>query len=190
MTKAIIFDLNGVFIKSEKLSDRFARDFDVSQSKFMPALESILDIVRRPGAGDLYSYWISHLTDWGINLNRQEFYDYWFGAEKEDKEIINLAMNLKDKGIKIIILSNNFKERTEYYLKNFQFLKILPDKIYFSWQTGFLKSDPRAYQQVLLENNLKPEEVMFFDDSDKNTEVAKSLGIVARKFDGLSSVVL
>ena len=135
MTKAIIFDLNGVFIKSEKLSDRFARDFDVSQSKFMPALESILDIVRRPGAGDLYSYWISHLTDWGINLNRQEFYDYWFGAEKEDKEMIGLTMDLKNKGIKIIILSNNFKERTEYYLKNFQFFKTLPDKIYFSWQT-------------------------------------------------------
>jgi HAD superfamily hydrolase (TIGR01509 family) len=96
--------------------------------------------------------------------------------------MIGLTMDLKNKGIKIIILSNNFKERTEYYLKNFQFFKTLPDKIYFSWQTGFLKSDPRAYQQVLQENNLKSEEVLFFDDSDKNIEVAEGLGIVARRF--------
>lgn len=190
MVKAIIFDLNGVFVKSELLSDRFERDFGVKREVFLPVLKEIMDKVRRPGADELFSYWEPYLQKWGVKLSKQKFYDYWFHAETEDREMVELAMDLKNKGLKILILSNNLKERTAYYLKKFKFLQILPDKIYFSWQTGFLKTDPRAYQLVLQENNLKPEEALFFDDSVQNIEVAGSLGIVARKFDGLSSVFL
>jgi len=188
MIKAIIFDLNGVFVKSELLSDRFERDFGVKKEVFLPVLKEVMDKVRRPGAGELFSYWEPHLRKWGVKLSKHGFYDYWFHAEVEDKQMVDLAMDLKKRGLKIIILSNNLKERTAYYLDKFIFLRTLPDKIYFSWQTGFLKSDSRAYQLVLQENNLKPTEVLFFDDSESNLEVAKSVGITAYEFDGIKSV--
>jgi putative hydrolase of the HAD superfamily len=63
------------------------------------------------------------------------------------------------------------------------------DKAYFSWETGFVKPDQRAYKQVLEENHLKPEECIYFDDSEENIEAAKKLGIKAYKFKGLDGAI-
>ena len=51
------------------------------------------------------------------------------------------------------------------------------DKLYFSSDTGLAKPDPRAFEIVLKENNLKPEEVIYFDDSKNNVAAAEALGI-------------
>lgn len=49
--KAAIFDLNGIFLQSPKLSDRFEKDFGVATSVFLPKLSEIMDRVRQPNAG-------------------------------------------------------------------------------------------------------------------------------------------
>ena len=188
MFKAVIFDLNGVFIKSPKLSDRFRDDFGVVQEKFLPALREIMAKVRRPKAGDAYSYWKPYLDEWGVNLSEDEFYDYWFGAEKEAPEMTALARRLKGEGVKVIILSNNFVERAAYYDKNFPFLKEIADKIYYSWQTGFVKSDIRAWEKVLSDNGLRGEDCLYFDDSEENIEAAEKTGMRAYVFDGAEGV--
>ncbi len=177
MIKAIIFDLNGVFIQSPYLSERVKEKFGVSTEEFLPALKAIMDKVRKPDAGASFDYWKPYLEKWGIKSNQEEFFHFWFSEGKELVEMIGLARELKDKGIKIFILSNNFKERSEYYKKHFPFLDELFDEVYYSWQTGFVKPDPMAYENLLKENNLKPEECMYFDDSEKNIEAASTLGI-------------
>ncbi len=187
MIKAIIFDLNGVFIQSPNLSDRFQEKFGILAEDFLPVLKEIMAKVRKPDAGSSFACWQPYLENWGVNLTEKEFFDFWFLAEKEVKELTELAEEIKQKGIKIFILSNNFKERAEYYSKNFDFLKIL-DKIYYSWQTGFVKPDPRAFQNILSENNLNPNECIYFDNSEQNVEVAKSLGIEAHLFEDINSI--
>ena len=69
MIKAIIFDLNGVFIKSEKLSDRFYRDFNVHPDKFLPVLKDVLSKTRLPNAGGAFKYWKPYLKEWKISLS-------------------------------------------------------------------------------------------------------------------------
>lgn len=51
------------------------------------------------------------------------------------------------------------------------------EKVYFSYETGIRKPDPRAFRQVLDENGLIPEETLLIDDSQKNIDVAGELGI-------------
>jgi len=179
--KAVIFDLNGIFLQSPKLSVRFEKDFGVPKDVFMPRLVEIMDKVRQPNAGNAFGYWQPVLKEWNVNLSEQKFWDYWFKGEVQSEFMIKFARELRGRGIKIIVLSNNFKERAEYY-GHYPWMRDAVDKIYFSWQTGFIKPDPRAWELVLKENDLKPEECIYFDDQDKNIKAAESVGIKSFKF--------
>lgn len=186
MPKAVIFDLNGVFVKSPKLSERFNEHFGVPAAEFLAALKEVMDKVRMPDAGDSFAYWQPYLEKWGVNLTREAFFDFWFSAEREVPEMTALARELKGNGMKLFILSNNFAERTAFYQKQFPFLGELFEKVYYSWQTGFRKDNEAAYRNLLAENGLAPEECMFFDDSAGNVELAKRLGITAYVFENPS----
>ncbi len=188
MIKAIIFDLNGIFIQSPKLSERFREEFGVALDEFLPVLKEIMAKVRMPNAGDSFLYWKPYLGGWDVNLMREEFFNFWFNAEKEVPKMITLGKELKTKGIKLFILSNNFVERAEYYKSQFLWLQEIFDKIYYSWQTGFVKPSAEAYILLLTENNLKSEECTYFDDSEENVQVANSLGIKSYVFEGPEQV--
>lgn len=185
--KAIIFDLNGIFIQGPKLSDLFREKFGIASEDFLPVLKEVMAKIRMPNAGNSFSYWEPYLKKWNINLSEKELLKIWFSSEKEVPDMVKLAKDLKNKGLKIFILSNNFLERVEYY-KNFPFLEEIADKIYYSWQTGFVKPDIRAYQKILSDYNLKPEECLYFDDSKNNVEVATQLGIKSFLFEGIDSI--
>ena len=181
MLKAAIFDLNGIFLQSPKLSDRFEKDFGVPTSAFLPKLSEIMDKVRQPNAGAVFQYWQPVLKEWNVNLSEQESWDYWFKSEIQSEAMSAFSKELRSKGIKVFILSNNFKERAEYY-GHYPWMHDAVDKVYFSWQTGFVKPDPKAWELVLKENNLKPEDCIYFDDQEKNLKAAESVGIKSFMF--------
>lgn len=181
MIKAIIFDLNGIFVTSPKLSDRFAADFGVPIATFLPKLSEIMNKVRQPNAGPSFQYWEPVLAEWGVKLSEQQFWDYWFKTEQTSNEIVEFTTSLRNKGIKIFILSNNFKERADYY-SHYPWLRDAVDKVYFSWQTGLVKPNPEAWINVLKENNLAADECLYFDDQEKNLKAAESIGIKSFMF--------
>lgn len=185
MLKAIIFDLNGVFIKSRKLSERFQERFGVPEEKFVVALRDVMPKIRTHDAGDSFVYWKPYFDEWGVQLSRQEFFDFWFHGEREVPEMVALARELKAKGYQLFVLSNNFSERTAYYQKKFPFLNELFEKIYYSWQTGFIKPNPEAFRLLLEENGLRPEECVYFDDLQHNADAASGLGIRSFLFKGV-----
>lgn len=51
------------------------------------------------------------------------------------------------------------------------------DKSYYSHLMGCRKPEPEAWQMVLDQNGLKPEQTLFIDDTLANVEAAKALGI-------------
>jgi putative hydrolase of the HAD superfamily len=50
-------------------------------------------------------------------------------------------------------------------------------KTHFSFNMGLVKPNPLIYQQVLKENNLKVDQLVFFDDNVANIASASNLGI-------------
>ncbi|MBI3075256.1 MAG: HAD-IA family hydrolase [Parcubacteria group bacterium] len=187
MIKAVIFDLNGVFIESEPLSRRFEGRYGVPNDEFVAVLKEIMPRVRVPNNESIFSCWKSHFEKWGIKITEQDFLDFWFSGERIVPEVVEYARELRRGGVLVFILSNNFKERTAYYRTHFAELFQNADAVYFSWETGFLKTDSQAYTNVLEKHGLNPEEVVFFDDSQENVSIARSLGIDAHIWRGLKS---
>ncbi len=179
--KAAIFDLNGIFIQGPKLSERFEQSFGVPIAEFLPKLSEIMDKVRQPNAGSTFAYWEPVLKKWGVQITEREFWDFWFGAEKVSERMVEFARKLRARGIKVFILSNNFKERAEYY-NNYPWFHEAIDKVYVSWQTGFVKPDTRAWSSILEEHGLNAADCVYFDDQEKNLKAAESVGIEAHMF--------
>ena len=115
-------------------------------------------------------------------MGAEQWRDYWFSHEQLVGEMIAVAQEEKEKGIKIIILSNNFRERTAYYDEKFPVLRTLADKIYYSWETGFVKPSKEAVGLVLKDFPYTPQEFLYFDDSEENIAIAQELGIRAHLF--------
>lgn|SRR3569623_1097811 len=101
-----------------------------------------------------------------------------FLREREHEHMTQVVDELHAQGYKLFLLSNIYTRRSSYYKKKYPFLARF-DKLYFSSDTGFNKPDPRAYEQVLKENGLAPEDCIFFDDTRRNVEAARRLGIDA-----------
>jgi FMN phosphatase YigB (HAD superfamily) len=57
------------------------------------------------------------------------------------------------------------------------------DRVYFSFEMGLVKPDTAIYLQVLTEQNLQVQEVLFFDDNVANINSAKGIGIASYLID-------
>jgi putative hydrolase of the HAD superfamily len=183
--KAVIFDLNGVFINSPVLSQRLEVRYGIPADELWPVLKEILKKTRLPETRTA--------SDWDpllklIKTTKEELFTFWFSGETLNSELLQYAGELISAGYEVILLSNNFPERTAFYRQNFPTIFALINKAYFSWETGLIKPDPRAFSLLLSENKLAPGECVYFDDSEDNINSAKSLGIHSYIYNGLPSV--
>ena len=192
MIKAIIFDLNGVFLKSEYLTNRIEEKFSIPSNESFSVLKESLKETRLNPKVKIFKYWIDLFKKYKVNITESEFLSFWFSGESLANDFVLFSKKLRKRGLKVYILSNNFKERTEYYRKNFKEIFSNVDNAFFSWETGYVKSDPKAYTNLLSIIKVKPEETLYFDDSEENVQLAKSLGInayVYRDFDSTKKIL-
>lgn len=93
-----------------------------------------------------------------------------------------VLLKVKEK-YRTFLLSNNNEIHYNYivdYLKRdygMDDLSTLFEKAYFSQQMFLRKPDVEIFLQVIQENNLKPEETLFIDDSPQHIEGAKKAGL-------------
>lgn len=120
MIKAIIFDLNGVFLKSEYLTNRIEEKFSIPSDESFSVLKESLKETRLNPNVKIFKYWGDLFKKYKINITESEFLSFWFSGESLVNDFVLLSQELRKKGLKVYIFSNNFKERTEYYRKNFK----------------------------------------------------------------------
>lgn len=183
-TKAILIDLDGIVVsgKKKKFSERMATEYGVD-------IEKIIDFIRNEyslckiGKADLRKVLEQHLEEWNWPGTAEDLMKYWFHGETEiNKLVVSTITQLRKRGIKCYIASDNEKYRADY-LMNALGLNPLFDGTFFSFELGYRKPDPEFFAIVLDKlAPIKPDEVMLWDDKETNLVQARKLGIQTRLY--------
>jgi FMN phosphatase YigB (HAD superfamily) len=178
--KAIIFDADGVLIKSNGyFSEHLSKLFNIPVENIMPFFKEEFQLCLE-GKADLRVVVKPWLKKWNWNSGVDNFLHFWFSMEDVvDLEITAYLNILKQKGYKLFMATKNEMYRVEYLKNNVGFGKFL-DKIYSSAELGYKKPRKEFYEAMLSDlklQDIEPKDCLYFDDDEENVESARSLGI-------------
>lgn len=181
--RAVVFDFGGVMTVEADHSSRvfniaasFIKEhFNLSESEFSEMNhQRLLALAQGESDGKFLAAFAKaneiHLPDdW-----YQSFQITMKNAVGIDVEMCKLVKELKQH-IRVGLLSNSDGQFTNL-LRDCGIFELF-DPCFLSSEIGVRKPDLKAYQLLLSELALFPEEVIFIDDKRKNVEAAKELGM-------------
>ncbi len=186
MIKNVVFDFGMVLVKFEPeyMTSRYVEDKDdvklVSEVLFDRLYWDRLD------AGTISDEEVVRESckrlDVRLHKAVSEIYDNWMYNLPEIEGMRELLKKLKGKEIPLFLLSNI----SETFAKRSGDISILSyfDKCIFSAVCGYKKPSIDIFNYLLDTCNIKAEETLFVDDSEKNINGAKKAGLTAYLFDG------
>jgi len=187
--KAILFDADGVVIKKRDhfFSVRFAEKYGVRPEDQLPFFKEDMRSAF-VGKADLRESLKKYLPKWNWKGTADEYLAYWFGEESpRDEAVIAYIDELRGSGIKCYLATDREPLWGEY-LKNEVGLAKHLDGFCYSYMFGHEKSEPEFFAGVQKMLGVAVEDLMYWDDDQKNVDVAKSVGIDARFFTNLNDL--
>ena len=176
MIKGIIFDLDGVYFKNgtKNFLERVSSVYGVEREKVVETYLKSENMQKyKRNVIDSRRYWSWFISELGIEESPEVLLQLLLEGYEVNEEAIKLLKRVRDKGIKVMVCSNNFKERIELLEKKFLFLKDF-DFVILSYEHGILKPD--LLDVVLSKTGFNGEEVLLIDDGDSIIKEADKKG--------------
>ena len=184
--KNIIFDLGGVILDiDENIVYKELEKMGISTTELAHSKEFV-DIMSRFDTGIITAPTFRKRMKALVGQEKmtdQKFDSIWNAMLLDiPRERIEAIEQVK-KHYKIFLMSNTNVIHYDLYVRDLQLrfgyneFDELFDKSYFSFAEHLEKPDPRFFELILDHESLIPEETLFIDDTAKNIQVAKSLGI-------------
>jgi putative hydrolase of the HAD superfamily len=95
--------------------------------------------------------------------------------------IVPLLQQLRDAGLRLVLLSNTSITHMKFIERNFEVLSYMHERI-TSFNVGAMKPDQRIFRAALEVANCAPEECFYTDDIETYTSEARKLGIHSHTF--------
>ncbi|MBI5529921.1 MAG: hypothetical protein HY918_00260 [Candidatus Doudnabacteria bacterium] len=187
MIKFLLLDCDGLIIKRDKyFSQRLSseKNIKLDLNKIKDFFEGVF-LLCEIGEKDLKEELAKVISDWGWPGTLEEMLEFWFSGEKAlDNEIVEYIQNLRLKGIKVYVATDQEKYRTNY-LWNEAGLKNFLDGMLSSADIGFLKNDINFWAEVskILPAH-KKDEILFWDHELHKIDAAKSFGYLTEMYSG------
>ncbi len=177
MIKALLIDGDGATIKKTKyFSDVYAEEYNIPEAKLRPFFKDKFRMCQR-GKADLKEEVTPYLKGWGWKGTVDEFLDYWFHTQTiPNQPVLDLLKDIRGRGVKCYLVTDQEKYRANYISNNLKFKEYF-DELYYSCDLGYSKSQKEFFEVIIKKLNLKPEEIIYWDDED--IEMAKEVGINA-----------
>lgn len=117
------------------------------------------------------------------DLSISEFYEIYNNLDKSlYNDTVQIINELKNKRYKVGLLSN--LRLMDYKRYEEQIKKINFDYVFLSYKMKCIKPSKDIYLQVIDTLNCEANNIIFFDDNEKNVEGAKAVGINAYQVTG------
>lgn len=193
----IFFDLDGVLIngfhsnpdKTNRWDRNIEQDLGIKQEELTANFfeTSFMDVII--GKQDCKEALQEALPSFSESVSAEQLMQYWFEKDSEfNQDVMAIVQALSElPEVKLYIATNQEHYRADF-LWNDAGLKNYFEDIYYSARLGCLKEDPDYFSQIVRELHLPDKNVLFFDDSPKNIDVAKQFGWDAVIFDDINDL--
>lgn len=186
--KVLLLDFDGVISPTRYFSEIYSEEFGVDIEKLLPffgKMKSTLNI----GEGDLMEELEKVREIWEWQGTASELFEYWMQADSDlDEKVIAAAGKARENGLKVYLATDQEPYRVDY-IWNRLGVKDWMDGKFVSCELKLTKAQPQFFDKILAEvDPAKPEEIVFFDDSESKVESAKSKGIDARLYTDFESM--
>ena len=190
MIRAALFDCDGLVIQRQEgdyFSQRWARDFNIpnGQEKILPFFKNEF-LLCEAGKADLKVELGKRIKDWGYPGTVEELLQYWFeGESTKDPEIIATITEMRGRGVKCFLSTNNEKYRTRYLWETVGLRRYL-DGMFSSATLGFLKPDVKFWGGIHERlPQMAKEEILAWDNKKECVQSASDFGFMAELFEDL-----
>ncbi len=176
--KHILFDTDGVIVRSDMWSNEYCRRTGASTEVMIPFFRDLFGDCL-VGKSDLKEVIKPYLTLWNWKGTVEEYLDEWFRYEnKIDQKLVEKIQELRKAGIECHIATNQEKYRLTYLRNEMGFAKHF-DSVFCSCELGCKKPQREFYEKILHILGTNAGEVLYLDDAEENIETAKKLWINA-----------
>ena len=197
MTRAVLFDVDGVLVHSRFHPDEAVRrfwdshlleDMGVDPARFQTLFESTFDQVI-VGKQSLVASLDAFLPSVGYKGSTMDFIGYWLSRDSHlNFQLLDLTKRLRASGKVRLYIATNQEHLRAYYLWNELKLNHLFDDMYYAARIGAMKPDREYFRRVESLLGHQDEPPLFFDDSGRVIEAAREHGWEAVQYDALTDV--
>lgn len=177
MINAIIFDFGDIFINLDKAATIYGLQ-KLGLTEWNTELNN-LNLSFETGSISPEDF-IDGFQKQLSNASKEEILKAWNAILADFPKYRLEFLQELSKKYRLFLLSNTDSIHINTFERNNSFFKDFYDcfeKVYFSFDMGLRKPDPKIYQTVLDAHNLVAENTLFVDDKTENTDSAAALGI-------------
>jgi len=188
--KVILFDMGGVLCRLNDPIETFG--LQQTHEKFLHhwlLSDSVRDFER--GAIDAETFAGKIVLEAGLSYSADEFlqrFDSW--PDRLFPGVIELINSIPDRYVRAVLSNTNAVHWNRPEIGCL--LEECIENIFLSCDTGLLKPDAPAFEDVVVKLGCQPGEVLFFDDNPLNTRAAEQFGyrsVLIREFNDLGSAL-
>jgi putative hydrolase of the HAD superfamily len=194
--RAVISDFGGVL--TNRLIEAFAAFQDETGISMEQLGRGMQKVSERDGEYPLFKLERGEISEaefldnlsWGLEAELghrptlHRFREIYFEALHPNEPMLDLMRQLRDRGLRMAILTNNVREWEELWRSKLPLDEIFEVIVDSGW-VGMRKPQPEIYHLTVerLGDGLKPADCLFVDDNEVNVEAARDLGMTAIRFE-------
>ncbi len=190
MVKLFVFDLGNVILPFEHrqiaqklhevsmVAGRFSPD---EIFRYMFDMENGLINAYEEGSMASLDFFMRLKERYKLDIDFEEFKDIWNPIFREDPEVNDIIIYLKNRGYPLFLLSNTNELHFTYITELYPIVHLMDEWI-LSFEIGAKKPKQRIYDEIFKRTDVKRNEVLFIDDIKRFVEVAKDFGLQATVF--------